>query len=584
MAKGFFKAALVGLGLATASQAPGAASEGRRVALVIGNSAYVNAAPLPNPVNDARDMAAALVELGFEVVEGYDLNRPDMSQTIRDFSQRLAGADVGLFFYAGHGLQVNGKNYMAPVDAALEGEESLDFEAVDMGLVLAQMERDPRVNLIILDACRDNPLADALARSMGPSRSMGVARGLAQLDTVAVGTLIAYSTQPGATAADGTGRNSPFTGAMLARIRTPGLEVQQMMRRVRADVIDGSDGRQVPWDNSSLTTDFYFVPPPEGSQDGPALAPTEPSERQIEVRFWFDVKDTGSIDELQSYLDKYPNGEFAGAAEARIKGLTIAAEAPGGDPGSVEAQFAKLAARDIIIPEPKDAHEFYNNARYYELRSDALNAGRMYARFLSFGLPKVDPHYAYQDYLKAQEGRAGAREAYNELVYDNPDDEVLRFAAALLQAPETRKRQLEAYVAAHPDFAPARYELSNEFSQRRLGAQTIGDKRAEQEQLTAFLSLAEAGGLYTYFMDQRLARRQIEDAEQRLALLDSAVMPVLEQPVNITAMSSNDGWTISVYASEQAKEYFIALPGEDFESLGTMSQINPMTGEPMARP
>jgi Flp pilus assembly protein TadD len=229
----------------------------RRVALVIGNGKYQFAAPLPNPPNDAADIAQALRKLGFDVVEGRDLDRPGMDNTIRQFSRKLDGADIALFFYAGHGLQVNGKNYLVPIDAKLERPGDLTLDAVDIGTVLAQMEAEKRVNLIFLDACRDNPLARSLARSLG-TRSSAVGQGLATIQS-AIGTMIAYATQPDNVALDGEGRNSPFTAALLKHLVTPGLEIGTLMKRVRADVIAATREKQVPWDHSSLIGDVILV-------------------------------------------------------------------------------------------------------------------------------------------------------------------------------------------------------------------------------------------------------------------------------------------------------------------------------------
>jgi Caspase domain len=210
-----------------------------------------------NPPNDAADIARALRKLGFDVVEGRDLDRPGMDNAIRQFSRKLDGADIALFFYAGHGLQVNGKNYLVPIDAKLERPGDLTLDAVDIGNVLAQMEAEKRVNLIFLDACRDNPLARSLARSLG-TRSSAVGQGLASIQS-AIGTMIAYATQPDNVALDGEGRNSPFTAALLKHIVTPGLEIGTLMKRVRADVIAATREKQVPWDHSSLIGDVILA-------------------------------------------------------------------------------------------------------------------------------------------------------------------------------------------------------------------------------------------------------------------------------------------------------------------------------------
>ena len=245
------------------------ASAEKRVALIIGNSAYQQAGTLANPVNDAKEMAAALQDLGFVVLLGLDLDKRAFDIKVRDFSRALADADTGVFFYAGHGLQIAGRNYLIPIDAQLQRERDVDFEAVGLEFILKQMEleREGKTNIVFLDACRDNPLARNLARSMG-TRSASVGQGLAQVQT-GVGTFIAYSTQPGNVALDGDGRNSPFTAALAKGVREPGRNLTAIMIDVRKDVLLATNGRQVPWDHSALTADFYFhVAAPDGGPKG----------------------------------------------------------------------------------------------------------------------------------------------------------------------------------------------------------------------------------------------------------------------------------------------------------------------------
>lgn len=210
---------------------------GRRVALVIGNSNYRYATQLANPANDAADIARALSKLGFDVVEGRDLDKRAMEDKIREFGRKLERADLALLYYAGHGMQVAGKNYLVPIDAKLERPGDLSFDTIEASQILAQMEAEKRVNLIFLDACRDNPLARSFSRSLG-ARSTSVGQGLAPIQS-AVGTLIAYATQPDNVALDGEGRNSPFTSAFLKHIGTPGLEISALeagaRRRDRRD-------------------------------------------------------------------------------------------------------------------------------------------------------------------------------------------------------------------------------------------------------------------------------------------------------------------------------------------------------------
>src|SRR5262245_60361403 len=216
-----------------------------RVALVIGNAAYRHAPELKNPKNDAADMAAAIERLGFKVVRGFNLDKTGMDRTIRDFAAALGGADVGVLFYAGHGLQVAGTNYLVPVDAQLTSAAALDFEMVRLDLVQRTMEREAPTNVLFLDACRDNPLARNLARAMG-TRSAEIGKGLAVAES-GVGTLISFSTQPGNVALDGTGRNSPFAGALIKALAAPGEDLSNMLIGVRNEVMAATSDRQVPW-------------------------------------------------------------------------------------------------------------------------------------------------------------------------------------------------------------------------------------------------------------------------------------------------------------------------------------------------
>jgi len=238
--------ALVLIALATAASALE-----HRVALVIGNSDY-KTAPLKNPVNDARAVAATLKKLEFEVLIGENLSRKAMLQQMRAFREKLGPESIGLFYYAGHGIQVKGQNYLIPIDAAVRSEAEIDEESVNLANLLDRLDeaKNP-INIVILDACRDNPFARSFRSA---------SRGLAQVDAP-TGTLIAYATAPGRTAADGDGANGVYTEEMLRVLRTPGLKVEDVLKRVRAGVVQRTNGLQTPWDASSLIGDFYFIPP-----------------------------------------------------------------------------------------------------------------------------------------------------------------------------------------------------------------------------------------------------------------------------------------------------------------------------------
>lgn len=331
----------------------------KKVALVIGNSAYQFAGALPNPRGDAEAVAAELERLGFEVTRGLDLDRSGMADTMRRFGDSLSGADVALLFYAGHGLQVEGENYLIPVDAKLTAESDLHFQTVPLHLLLDQLERAPRTNLVFLDACRDNPLMQTLARAMGPSRSTAsLSRGLARVDA-GIGTLIAYATQPGNVALDGEGEHSPFATALLAHLDAPGLEVRQMLTRVRQDVIAATDGKQVPWDHSSLTGDFYFQQPVAKAEEPPRAEAAQgggmagPSEAmlgiQADIVFWQSVQESDDPAAYRLYLGRYPKGQFAPLAEFRLKQL---ASKPTPEAVPVKSDSEQVAA---LIPGPAEA-------------------------------------------------------------------------------------------------------------------------------------------------------------------------------------------------------------------------------------
>jgi hypothetical protein len=224
----------------------------KRLALVIGNSSY-DTQPLKNPVNDARAMAEALAECGFEVMMLENASKRRMEEAIRNFGAKLTPQSAGLFYYAGHGLQVNGVNYLIPLAAKIEKESDIEYEGVDSGRVLAEFANaKAAMSIVILDACRDNPFA-ASTRSL--------TRGLAvvKLPKDASGTLVAYSTAPGNVARDGSGRNGLYTEELLRHMRTPGLKLEDVFKLTRVNVKTRSDGQQVPWENSSVDGDFYFM-------------------------------------------------------------------------------------------------------------------------------------------------------------------------------------------------------------------------------------------------------------------------------------------------------------------------------------
>ncbi len=253
-----FLAALMGVVVfngdsACASQQPTASGQPeKRTALVIGNAGY-SSGPLRNPVNDARTMAKTLESLSFEVTLRENLDQKQMKSEIQSFGEKLQKGGVGLFYYAGHGIQVDGHNYLLPVGAAIEHEKQVAYEAVDMGAVLSEMDyAHNRMNIVIIDACRDNPFARSFR---------SISQGLASVDAP-TGTMIAYATAPGSVANDGQGENGIYTGALIKTMVQPGLKIEDVFKQVRSAVREATSGRQVPWEASSLEGDFYFLRPP----------------------------------------------------------------------------------------------------------------------------------------------------------------------------------------------------------------------------------------------------------------------------------------------------------------------------------
>lgn len=301
-----FAAALIGLVFALSA---GAQTAERRVALVIGNSAYSGLPALPNPANDAGDIAARLRALGFEVVLGLDLTRAGFQRTLFDFAARLNGAETSLLFYAGHGVQVNDVNHLIPVDAELAEGDELAGQTVTVDRIVGMMNEFTRTTIVLLDACRDNPLTNrAAARSDGQV----IGRGLAQVQT-AGGSYIAFATGPGSVAYDGEGRNSPFTAALLTHIERPNIDIRLMMADVRRDVFRATGQQQLPWENSSLIGRFYFH---EGAQDE-----RPDGGLHSETEAWAAIAESTRREDFAGFLQEFPAGSFAAVATLQMAAL-----------------------------------------------------------------------------------------------------------------------------------------------------------------------------------------------------------------------------------------------------------------------
>ena len=342
------------------------AEASKRVALVIGNSAYENAPALANPHNDATDIATALNDLGFKVVVGTDLDNRGMRDTVREFGKELRGADVAMLFYAGHALQVNGKNYLAPVDTRLEFENDLDFETIPLQFIQRQMEREAKTQLLFIDACRDNPLATALKEA---SRSTNTGNGLAEEKLASSGILIAFATDPDNVALDGTGRNSPFTKALLDNIKRPGIEISTLMTDVRIQVRKETDNRQTPWINSALLGRFYFNPGAKQQTDenkqvaaldtnSDASLEEGPSRgvdnARIQSLAWDAVKDSESIAELETFISLYGDGFYGKLAKIRLERLKAQNQPKQETKPDEEHQVANVETEEDPVEETRE--------------------------------------------------------------------------------------------------------------------------------------------------------------------------------------------------------------------------------------
>ena len=348
----------------------GAAAETSRVALIIGNSDYQHTSPLTNPKNDAKVMAKVLRSLEFEVIEALDLSQNDMKRAVKNFAQKLeqgGRGTVGLFYYAGHGVQVNGRNFLIPVTAKISSVVDVEIESVDLNIITNAMDvAGNGFNVVILDACRDNPFK-------GSTRSL--TRGLARIDAPK-GSLIAYATSPGDVAADGEGDNSPYTAALVKSMQIPGLTIERVFKKVRLEVHQSTKETQTPWESSSLTGDFYFLPQDKQPEEKieieakPKIEEDPEEEEKVETRrpdaqiaylnavetntmqgyerflrdypdhdnaarvrqiihtmaddkMWARVKKKNKLSSYRQYLAAFPDGAYKGLAQSKIRALQV---------------------------------------------------------------------------------------------------------------------------------------------------------------------------------------------------------------------------------------------------------------------
>ena len=402
-----FWAVIVGLLLLTAAdslQANLFAADSNRVALIIGNSKYVYAPTLANPASDARLMAQTLRQAGFKVVEGVDLDYAGMRERLNRFTEASYDAELALIYYAGHGMQVNGKNYLVPIDAELTAPAHLRTRTIQIDELLAALPPDPAVGIVILDACRDNPLARTLAAALPKSRST-TAPGLAPIDVPSTeagtgGVLIAYATDPGAVSYDGNGANSPYTSSLAKHLAVPGVEIQSALTRVRGEVTAETNGRQRPWHNASLGREVFIGPQAPAQTVPPAQTPdskvaTQAAEADsrgwdVEQRVWDEASKRNTVAHYEAYLKQYPNGAFADLARLNLDQIK---QAP-----TVVARVESDASRSTTTVQPPAATAV--PAKDPELTESAIGLDRrqridLQERLLAIGydLDKADGNF-----------------------------------------------------------------------------------------------------------------------------------------------------------------------------------------------
>lgn len=291
-----------------------------RVALVVGNGNYARAPRLPNPLNDAEDVAAALKRSGFEIIVATNLDKAGMEEAMIKFARAARSADVALFYYSGHALQFGGINYLVPVDAQLN-DEADRRRLVRLDDVVADVQQAKNLRIVVLDSCRDNPLADHLKRSIGVTRSAYVGRGLARMDSP-LGTIISYATQAGRTADDGDGRNSPFTAAFLKHVEAR-EEIGTIFRRVGAEVYQATRQKQLPELSLSLIGEFYLNGKTESPPPKAMLAPVDPCDDAS--RHWQMSEVAATRSAYEDHIARFPTCSFANFARAKIVALATPA-------------------------------------------------------------------------------------------------------------------------------------------------------------------------------------------------------------------------------------------------------------------
>ena len=286
----------------------------KRIALVVGNSAYEHTTSLKNPKNDASAIADVLTRMGFDAVTlKLDLGYRAMRQAIRAFGRDVRDADLAVMYFAGHGMELAGHNYLVPTDARLLSDSDLEYEAVQLRSVLRAVQSAAKLSLVILDACRNNPLSSSMTHSSGLTRS--VTRGFSRIEPTG-NTLVAYAAKDGTVSEDGAGTHSPYALALLGHLETPGLEIRLLLGRVRDEVLEQTDKRQEPFVYGSVGGDPVYLIEPADETTTPVTGP-----KGSDAQAWTAIQNTNSPGVLKAYIKRFPDSLYAEFAKARLAEL-----------------------------------------------------------------------------------------------------------------------------------------------------------------------------------------------------------------------------------------------------------------------
>jgi formylglycine-generating enzyme required for sulfatase activity len=517
--------ALIAIAVAAMLASQGASSSWaeKRIALAIGNGAYKETAPLSNTNNDASDLAQILRRLNFDVMLGIDLEKREMERLIRDFDRKLTGAEIALFYYAGHGLQVSGQNYLVPIDARLTTEGDIDFESVPLSLILRRMEREAKTSIVLLDACRDNPLATNLARRMA-TRSATIGQGLSRVES-GIGTLIGFSTQPGNSALDGDGRNSPYTRALLDEIEQPGRDVLATLAAVRGKVVKATNGKQVPWEHTSLLGPVVLKPAFEqytGARSSYAGSPSYVSEA---AQMWQMIEKMEDASVFEAFRRQFgpSNPVYDQLAANRIATIRSAQQVAALQVQE-EQKRAKTEQERIealkAAEDKKRAEEAAKQAKAEVDRLAALKAEeeRRQAKAEQERVAAAKAEEAAKR-AKAEADRLAALKAEQERIAAASAEDTKRAKAeadrlaALKAQEEERAKAEQARLAAAKAEEDRKQAKAEEVRLAALKSEAEKHARAEQERLAA--AKAEADRKRAKAEEERLAALKAEEERKQ---------------------------------------------------------------------